>query len=173
MPVGEAKSSEIAKNKDGDLRVRLLQVEISDPDDLQTVQLMTAGGEDFVPPDGSIVVLVKAGDAWQLAVAVDDNVEPASDLEKGERELYASDGGVRKVKLRLKKDGAARISNDNGSVELAVDGTITLNEGTEPVIKGDAFADTHAAHTHPTAFGPSGPPLEPVLPSNFNDTVLV
>jgi hypothetical protein len=43
--------------------------------------------------------------------------------------------------------------------------TVTLGEGAmEPAILGRAFAAIFDAHVHPTAFGPSGPPLPVPMP---------
>lgn len=43
--------------------------------------------------------------------------------------------------------------------------TVSLGEGAmEPAILGNAFAAIFDAHTHPTAFGPSGPPLPVPMP---------
>lgn len=43
--------------------------------------------------------------------------------------------------------------------------TVQLGEGaTEPAILGRAFASIFDAHTHPTAMGPSGPPLPVPMP---------
>ncbi len=43
--------------------------------------------------------------------------------------------------------------------------TVTLGEGaTEPAILGRAFATVFDAHTHPTALGPSGPPIPVPMP---------
>lgn len=156
MPVGEVKSSEIGKNRDGDLSVRLLQVEISDPDDLQTVQLMTAGGDDYSPPDGSIAVIVKSGDSWKMAVAVDDNVEPADDLEKGERELYSSDGGARKAKLRLKKDGQ-QVLNDGGDTAVAFSRLQTAFDQLKSDF--DALVAKYNPHVHPVNALPGPSPI--------------
>lgn len=43
--------------------------------------------------------------------------------------------------------------------------TVALGEGaSEPAILGRAFASTFDAHTHPTALGPSGPPIPVPMP---------
>lgn len=52
--------------------------------------------------------------------------------------------------------------------------TVKLGKGaTESVIKGDAFKTFYEAHTHPTALGPSGPPLVKMPASTLSKKVKV
>jgi hypothetical protein len=42
---------------------------------------------------------------------------------------------------------------------------VVLGEGaTEPALLGTTFTGLFNAHTHPTAMGPSGPPVPPLIP---------
>ena len=50
---GKVLSSEVAANKDGDTDVRLLTVELSDSDDIQTIEYYDDGGGDYRPPGGA------------------------------------------------------------------------------------------------------------------------
>lgn len=118
MVTGLVKGSEIKKNRDADKKSLLLQVQITNPDDIQTIEAFLGSGEDFNPPDNSRIVYIAAGNAFKIAVAIDDGVEPAEDLEKGERELYSTDnGGGRKATHRLKKDSTHVF---NGGEDYAV-----------------------------------------------------
>ena len=121
MPVGTVKSSTVGLNRDGTIPVRLLQVEITDADDIQTIELFTQAGEDYNPPVGSSVFIVKSGESWKIAIACDDGITPSSD--EGERILYSSSGGVIQGQIYIKNDGTIEISNSNGSVELNPDGS--------------------------------------------------
>jgi hypothetical protein len=58
-------------------------------------------------------------------------------------------------------------------VHLKADGTVVVNGGTESAVKGDTFKTTYDAHTHSTAFGPSGPPAVPYPAAGLNSTVKV
>lgn len=109
--LGSIKNVEIKENKDGGQDVVLLQVEISDPEDLQTVEAFRGIGEDFSSPVDSRVIYIAIGNAYKIAVALDDGVAPDPTIEEGERELYSSDGGERKAKHRFKKDGT-HVLND-------------------------------------------------------------
>lgn len=94
MRIGRITDSKIGKNKDGDKNVRLLTVEISDPDDLQTVELINDAGEDNNPPIDSNVIILNLGDSWPVAVAVDDGVEPDAAILPGGRKWYVTAAGV-------------------------------------------------------------------------------
>lgn len=111
--VGKIKGYEIGKNRDGVTNVRLLQVEISDPSDIQTVELFNDDGVDSLPPLNSFVVIQKAGNAWKLATAVNDNIAPDSTLLHGEKKIYSSDAGIIKGFITFLKTGILRINGKN------------------------------------------------------------
>ncbi|MHA1287295.1 MAG: hypothetical protein ACTSPB_07815 [Candidatus Thorarchaeota archaeon] len=113
MPVGKIISSTVKKNRDGDKKVLLMEVEITDPDDLQDVELMRMAGVDSNPPANSLCFIVQSGESWKIAVAVNDNIESAAG--PGEHEIYSSDGGVKKASAYFKSDGTLILNfgNDN------------------------------------------------------------
>jgi phage gp45-like len=123
---GRVTGRQTEKNKDGVDTVRLLQVVVTDRDDVQTVQLVSQTGEESNPPDGSAVVLVPAGPALKLAVAMLDRVAP--DLAVGGKRIYstAADGQTVMAEVRLDPDGKITIHNDNASQTIDPDGTITV-----------------------------------------------
>jgi hypothetical protein len=55
--------------------------------------------------------------------------------------------------------------------QIVIDGSQVLlgGAGGEPLIKGASFLALFATHTHPTAVGPSGPPV--ATPPGFNSTL--
>lgn len=110
MQSGTIKDTSRGKNRDGENDVRLLKVELSDPDDLQTAQLITQAGEDNNPPKGSRAIIISIGNAWKIAIAVDDGLEP--EVEQGERKIYSSDGGAIKAYIHFKKNGDVIINGD-------------------------------------------------------------
>ena len=76
-------------------------------------------------------------------------------LSSGERIMYSRDSsGVVKA-----------------SVKLTAAGDVVLNEGTEKAVKGDSFESQYNPHTHPGAFGPTGPVTTPLTPAAFNPSV--
>ena len=114
--VGTLVGQEIKTNRDGDRQVRILKVQITDDQDIQSSEKMSMPGEDSNPPDDSQVMILSLGDAWKLAIAINDGITPASDLEKGEKEFYSSESGVRKAVLRLVKDGIIKMNGGGRQV---------------------------------------------------------
>jgi hypothetical protein len=106
MKLGRVISSEIGLNRDGDTRVLLLKVEITEPDDPQTVEYLQAAGEDYRPPEDSNVIVTDLGEAYKIAIAADDGIEP--EAAAGEREIYAHVGGVKKGRLKCNLDGTVQ-----------------------------------------------------------------
>jgi hypothetical protein len=169
MLTGVVKGSEIKKNRDADKKSLLLQVQITDPDDVQTVQSFLASGEDWNPPDESRVVYLSAGKAFKIAVAIDDGVEPDSSLEKGEKEIYSTDNGKkgeRKAKHRFKKDGVHVI---NDGEDFAVRFTKmeeafnTLKDDHNSLVnKYNDVVNKFIAHMHGTSVGNTTTPLPPL-----------
>jgi hypothetical protein len=111
MPIGKVISSKVAKNRDGEKKVLLLEVEISEPEDVQTAESIRLAGIDSNPPAESIVFLSDSGETWKIAVAVNDNIE--SNTAPGEIEVYSSVSGERLAKIRFTADGKL-IMNDGG-----------------------------------------------------------
>lgn len=115
--IGNLINQLIEKNRDGDQLVRMLKLQITDPDDVQSVEYMQGPGEDSNPPLDSQVLTLSLGEAWQLAIALNDGVEPDPSLLKGEKKVYASDSGVIKSFITLLKSGVIKI---NGDADFAV-----------------------------------------------------
>lgn len=98
-------------NRDGSRLVRMLQVELSADDDIQSVEMIRPGGDDFSPPDGTRVFIVQVGPAYKLSLGVDDKVEPQA--AKGDHWLYAIDGaGDAASIIKLIGNGTAEILGD-------------------------------------------------------------
>lgn len=113
--VGTVRGREIRKNRNGGDDVLLLQVEISEADDVQTVELMTHAGDESSPEDGARVILVQIGPAWVAALAADDLIPPG--IAPGERRVYSQDGGARKATVYWRTDGQLEL---NGTGDFAV-----------------------------------------------------
>lgn len=115
IQVGTVRGREIRKNRNGGADVLLLQVEVSDTDDVQTAELMTHAGDESSPVDGTTVLLVQLGPAWVVAVAADDLIPP--DIAAGERRVYSQDDGTRKAAIYWRTDGQLEL---NGTGDYAV-----------------------------------------------------
>jgi hypothetical protein len=151
MIIGRVTGFEVGKNKEGDDESLLLQVELSEPDDVQTVELFGSGGRDYNPPTNSTVVVISIADAMQIAVAVNDGITPES--EPGEVELYSVDkyAGSKKAKLKLLTDGVAKI-NDGGPAAARVGDEIQITPETDPaVFTWFAAVGTATGTTPPTS----------------------
>jgi hypothetical protein len=103
MKIGRVISSELTTNRDGERKVLMLTVEIAEAGDLQAVELFRQPGDECRPNEDATVLIADLGDAWRVAVAADDGIEP--EAEAGERGIYASDAGVKKSQVMCKKDG--------------------------------------------------------------------
>jgi hypothetical protein len=83
---------------------------------LQTVQLATMAGEDFSPPDGSIILLLDAG-GWKIGMVVGDDVPPDPNLNRGEWMARATDGAGNKLaRVKLKQNGKVYVGNATQNV---------------------------------------------------------
>jgi phage gp45-like len=114
-----------AANRGQGVPVRLLQVMVTDLNDVRTVQLIEQAGEESNPPDGSLVVLLPSGIGGHAAVAVGDGVEPV--LAIGGKRVYSVDPATHAViaELRLDPDGRIAATGPVASLVLAPDGTVT------------------------------------------------
>lgn len=177
--IGIVTGRTIGQNHDlGGPDVRLLQVMLTDESDVQTVQLVGQVGEESNPPNGSLVVVLAAGESFKLAVASDEGVVP--DLAVGGKRIFAvDDEGAVIAQVRLDPDGLVTVSNAAASFTMSPDGVFTFSGAsaafncpvsssvsvTAPTIEGTTdvtFAGKSAVmHTHSggTIDGHTGAPL--------------
>lgn len=140
MRIGRVISSSVGVNRDGETPVRLLQVEISDPDDIQTVEYAQAAGEDFNPPPDTTVFILEAGEAWKLAIGADDGIAPSAG--SGERRIYAVDPITKLIAslLVLLTDGTIEAGTTGldfvaqaGKIDQIIAGIMSVFSGWTPV----------------------------------------
>lgn len=148
--IGIVKSTSIGKNRDGKTKVLLIQAEIGDADDIQTIELGSAMGEDFHPTPGTKILINEAGKAYKVAVAGDDGIEPSTNA--GERKIYSIAGGGIAAVIYLMADGTAQI---NGGEGMAVE----FGRMKEAF---DQLKSDFDNHTHSYSPGPSPPALTTV-----------
>lgn len=116
--IAVVKSTEIRKNRDGDHDVLMITAEIGDTDDVQSIELACAMGEDFNPPAGTRLILQETGSAYKVAVAGDDGIAPTTNV--GERKIYSISGGAVSAVAYFKADGTLQLNNGSGTaVEFA------------------------------------------------------
>ena len=127
LKVGTVDKTRVDVNGDGGVQVRLVDVILSDPQDVQTVQLWTKEGEDYNPAPGSKILVLHAGSAWGIGIAVDDEFLPAA--AAGEKYIYALDptGTTIMSSIKLFNDGSVEIAGLSGlgKVTINPDGTIS------------------------------------------------
>lgn len=124
---GRVTGREIRKNRDRDRNTRLLQAEVTDPEDVRTVEHLTQSGEDTSPPDNAQIIIINVGEAWQIAVASDDKIPPS--VLPGEKKIYSTNqgGDTEKAKIHLKQTGEIEINNGQISITLAANGDMTIS----------------------------------------------
>jgi hypothetical protein len=96
---------------------------------LLLVPLMLLPGVDVRPMPGDYVATVShPGGSGETAVAYGDP-ENESLADYGEFRVYTRDGNkVVMSTFWLRKDGSVRMENDNGFIELATNGQVSIND---------------------------------------------
>ena len=159
MITGIVTGYEIGPNQNGTKDVVLLQVRITDKDDIQKVELMTNPGNESIPSLGARVTILQAGPSWKIAIAASDNITP--DVEAGEKKIYSQENDSIKAFILLLKSGIIHINGDN---DFAV--RFTALETGFNQLKSDfngSLIHIHSGVT--TGGGVSGPPTPPTVPS--------
>ena len=158
--IGEITGREITTNRDGTTPRVMLQVRMSNADDIQTVELVTPPGYDANPIDGSSVYVLEVGPAYKIGFAVNDGITP--DTATGEKRIYSlDDAGAIQAFIKLLKTGIIEI-NGNGAIQI--NGTvIELNGNADFAVRFDALQTKLTAleaqlltHIHPGVSTGSG-----------------
>lgn len=120
--------SRVAPNGDGEVAGRVLQGMITDPADVQNIQTCQAGDE-YNPPNGVTVVLAAGGNAYKIALALDDAIAPI--MLPGGKRIYATDaaGDAEVAEARLHPDGKIELLNAEAAVTMLPDGTVMIANG--------------------------------------------
>lgn len=125
------------KNRDGVDTVRLLQVVISDKNDVQTVQLASQSGEESNPPNGSLVVIGQAGPALKISLSTLDRVAPV--VDPGGKRIYSTDSSGQSVKasIQLDPDGTITVDNPGATITITPAGLVTIDADGNTVINSN------------------------------------
>lgn len=114
--VGVITGRTVKTNKDGKNPRLLLQVQMSNKDDVQTVEYVPQPGQDENPTNGSKVFIIQISESYKIAIGVDDGIEPGA--ATGEKWLYSlDDDGVVQALMKLLKSGIIEV---NGNSDFAV-----------------------------------------------------
>lgn len=147
--IGRVTGREIKANMDSGADKLLLQVEVTEPDDVRTIQLMTQAGEDCNPADDSQVLIVNVTDSFALVIGADDGIVPS--MNAGERKLYSVAAGAIAAHMNLLNTGVIEI---NGNTDFAV----KYNELKTAFDQLVSDFDSHLHSGVTTGGGTSGPP---------------
>ena len=162
---GIVKGSEVKINLEGEKKSRVLQVEITDDQDVQSVELYRMPGEDYNPSDGTRVLVITIGTSKAAIAAAD--VPAVDDLEKGEREYYSDDGENRLATIRLNADSEV-ILNKGSETSVRYDKLQTAFDQLKS--DHDGLLTYVLAHLHPGIGVAPTPPVPPLLPSTADIT---
>lgn len=138
----------------------------------ETADHFNPPGEDSLPLPGDVAALTEGAGSGGAAVAGYLDPKNEGKAEPGEKRLYARDAsGAVVCEIWLKGASSIRFERSAGGyIELKDDGKVEFNgvivdlEGNvEAPLEITAMAAsalvTLSKHTHPTAMGPSGPPV--------------
>lgn len=138
MKTGVIVNIEKKKNRDGTNDRLLLSVEISDPEDIQIVELILPFGLDVYPPIGSKVFLNDAGEAYKIAIAIDGGIDPAT--SEGESIMYSVSGGIIVARTHYKNDGDIEIESiGGGTVNIRNGGNVEINGVADNMVRFSAL----------------------------------
>ncbi len=139
---------------------------------------------DFNTDDKNNLKFIKTRSGHTLCFDDSDDQGGISlhDKEKRTIEIRSSD---KKISLRDEKSNEIEICGEaitlkhNGGSTVRIEGSsitieakeIKLGQGAaQALIKGDVFQQLFNAHSHPTSWGPSGPPSTPMTPDMLSQT---
>jgi hypothetical protein len=149
--VGTITGQSIIKNNNSPLKVRILQVKITDEDN-QTIQAVYVSGDDNAPSVGATAYILQISSAFKICLGIDDGIEP--EVSEGDRKIYSQDGGVIKAFTHWKTNGNQEI---NGSGDFAV--RFSVLETAFNLLKANFNAHTHVYSPGPLAAVPTAVPV--------------
>lgn len=115
IQIGTVTGRQIAKNKDGDNDVLLLQCTLSSNEDVQTIEYVGQPGEDVNPLNGTAVMIIPISESYKIAIAADDGIVPS--MSEGEKKIYSISGGTIAAFINFLESGVLEL---NGNSDFAV-----------------------------------------------------
>lgn len=145
IAIGTVVGSEVTENKDADEKSRILQVELTNSDDVQSIEQLGATGEDSNPHVGARVIVLDLGPSYRVAVALSDEVEPS--VDEGEKEIYSYDASANKLAyVKLCSDSSVEL---NGDTDYAVAFNDLKTAFDQLKSDYDDLVTKYNAHVHP------------------------
>lgn len=143
-----------------------------DKDDAEQVKLLhSAGAMLDLDHDGNVRLADKNGATLSLDAA---NQQVVLEDANGNTLTLSSQGAT------LEDGNGNKLEMTASGVKLSTSATLTVEgsqvmlggAGGEPLIKGTSFLSLFATHVHPTAMGPSGPPIPQGEMSSLSSKVM-
>jgi hypothetical protein len=156
--IGMVKNLEIKKNKDGKQDVLMLQLQVTEQRDIQSVQLEQSNYE-MVPEIGDLIVIYKVNDSFKLGSIYQNGVLPDPSLKQGESRIYAKQGSSVKSFIRCRVNGEIELNGDSDwAVKFSALESL-INE----------LNSKFSNHIHPNGTPNTGTPTQPLDldPSNL------
>lgn len=150
--IGIVTGRKVALNRGRGVNTRLLQVMLTDVNDVQTVQLIEQMGEESNPPNGCMIAVIPGAKAFKLGVATFDGIEP--NLSVGGKRIYSIDPSDHSVvaEIRLDPDGKITLTGPNATQVIDPDGTVTVsNQSASFIMNSDGsflFNGTSTVFNH-------------------------
>lgn len=147
VQIGIVTGYEHTNNREGEQTVTMLQVSLSEDEDIQSVELYQPAGLETVPPIDSAVLVITIAEGFKVAIAINDGLD-VTELSEGERLAYSQDeDGVRRTEILQKADGDIEIRSINNdevsqsSITFDNAGEATINDGEDWAVQFTAMKD--------------------------------
>lgn len=115
ISIGTVKGQEIKKNRNSDIEVRLLSVQLSNESDVQTVEYFPMAGDDNPPVNEDKVLVVSLGEAFKVAIGIRSAI--VASMTAGSKKIYSTSGGSISAFINLLTGGDIEL---NGNAYSAV-----------------------------------------------------
>lgn len=114
--IGTVTGRTVTRNRDSATDRLMLQVQLTNADDIQTVEYVPMPGTDANPINGTRVYIFEVSASYKIAIGAVPTVTPSSDT--GENFLLSTDdSGVVQALIKLLKTGIIEI---NGNADFAI-----------------------------------------------------
>jgi hypothetical protein len=152
---GKIKTTEYEKNKDTDAKKLMANVEISDSEDVQEIEVVSLPGIKIRPLEGNRTIIIKCGGGYKVSVAIDDNID--EEIEEGEVLIFGNDNGSISSSIKLLTDGTIEINSGSNFMVRYNELETAFNELKEKHNALALFVDSHAHTLVTPGSGNSGP----------------
>jgi uncharacterized protein involved in type VI secretion and phage assembly len=144
---------------------------MDDETDKEKLRLVHPTGSELSIDEKGIITLTDSGGA-KVTLDPDGGTLSVEDANGNSIHMTSSGTTVEDANGNKIEMAAAGITVDAKKVVLKGSTVMLGGEGGEPIIKGQSFLQLFMTHMHPTAMGPSGPPIPQGEMSTLSTKVL-